>query len=1147
MLTAIERANAEQRRAANPAVSAFTAASAGSGKTKLLTDRLLRLMLDGARPDKILCLTYTKAAAAEMRIRLNARLGAWVVLPAPALAAQLQALDVTPDAATLARARKLFADVLDLAGGMRIETIHAFCQSLLRRFPLEAELSPHFQLADDENFAQTLREARETALAAPGARAAAEILAAEIDETSFIQLTEAFCASPAATSLLADAQALVALQRAALGAGADDEATMIAAAVNLPHESELKTAILRIAFCGTAIKGQGQAQQWLNWLAQTQPLRIKNWQRWAGFFFTSKGEPSDIASLCGKQLNDEAAAIAAVIARERARISAVQEACKAARLVALNAALIDLLQPIARAEQQAKTLAARLSYGDLITQTQKLLHDPGASWVLYKLDGGITHLLLDEVQDTSPAQWEIANAIAAEFFAGSGAHDEPRSIFAVGDPKQSIFSFQGADKNSFESYREKFKDQAVAAGQPWLDGALTVSFRSTLPVLALTDAVFADGFARSGVYAQTEVAAHVPSRTGQAGRVELWPLTQAQPATPAPAWAVPGGYQRAASAHSQLAAQIADAVAARLEQPLPSRGRRARPGDVLILVRRRNALVGAIMRALKANGIPVAGLDRMVLTAQPAISDMLALCDALLLPEDDCAMAQFLVSPLGGLADESLMALAMGRSATLVAALFARAAEQPDWAEAKGFYEALRQKVDFLTPHALLAEALGPLGGRAKLLRRLGAEAAEPLDEFLAEALNFSQIEPGSLQGFVQKMRLASASLKRETEQGGDQVRIMTVHGAKGLQAPIVILPDTTGLPQANDQLFWLEVPGQAATVPLYCPHVGLRSQAVTAAVNAKKAADLYEYNRLLYVALTRAEDELLICGVQGKKKLPEKCWYNSVAAGFARLDADKQNDRLVFATLQTDLPDRHESDFAPTHAVLPAWAGGAPAWAAHAPPRETTRPERIVPSRAAEDEVKRAIAASPLGAGPLGAGPLGAGLAQTRSARLAAMAKGSVIHALLQHLPSLPASSRRAAARQFLEAQDETIAAQAEGICESVLAVLNNPVLYDLFGPNSHAEIPLAGIVGEREIGGLIDRLAILPGQIWVADYKTDRTPPASLDAVPEKYVAQLAAYRAILRQIYPDHALRCLLIWTETGAVIELPDDLLAAQVLA
>ncbi len=1133
-MTVLDRANAEQRAASNPATSAFVAASAGSGKTKLLTDRLLRLMLAGTPPGRILCLTYTKAAAAEMTIRLNARLGKWVVMRQDELITALAELDVLPNAENLARARKLFADVLDLPGGMRISTIHAFCQSLLRRFPLEAGLSPHFELEDETAAAQRLRDAREDVLADPDMRREILALAAETNEQDFSLLTAKFSAGNDLQPLLQQfgADGLAAMQAAALGAETLDDAAILTAAVTWPAAPDVRAALRRISLDGPP-KAAASALIRLDWLAQGAEDRAATWPDWVDGFFGAK-DRSALSTVIGAKLLAAAPDLGPIITAEQDRIASIEDARKAARLAVLNRHLLTLLAPILHGNAAQKTAA--LSYADLIAHTGRILIDPGAAWILYKLDGGIDHLLLDEVQDTAPTQWDIAGAIAAEFFAGAGARDIPRSVFAVGDAKQSIFSFQGADLQSFETYRAKFRNQVTDAGQNWLDGQLSVSFRSTAPVLALTDAVFAQGPARIGV-CDTTTLTHGVSRTGQAGSVTLWPLTQAVAAPALPSWAPPADYQGADSAKAILARDLATHIKTMLDSGriLPSRARPITPGDILVLVRRRDELVTALTAACKAAGIPIAGIDRMELTQQQAVSDLLALCDSLLLPEDDLAFGQFLASPLGGLSDESLMNLAIGRAGPLSTALHARRAEQPDWAAAAQMFDTLRQRADFITPYALLAEALGPLGGRARLLRRLGPEAAEPIDELLAEAIAHSRAEPGALQTFVHALRQSGASIKREADAGGDVVRIMTVHGAKGLQAPIVILPDTAAIPNHTETLYWLPVPQQNTTVPVFCPRAALRSAAVTAAQTTAKAAITAEQNRLLYVALTRAEDEILICGAKGSKAPQDTCWYRLVEAGFAHLGIlPDENGHLTLSTPQTAPPDRIGAKTTASIATLPAWAGAAPLWAATPPAAETTRPEPLAPSRATEAEPKNAIAAS----------PLGGGLATLRAARLAALAKGRVVHALLQHLPDFAPPKRRAAAAKYLAKVPELDTPTRAAILESVMSLLEDPALAPLFGPGSRAEIPLAGVVADIEIGGLADRLAILPDRILLADYKTDRAPPADAAGIPPAYLRQLAAYQAILRQIFPTRPITCLLIFTQTAAVLTVPEQNLAGH---
>jgi ATP-dependent helicase/nuclease subunit A len=1145
-MTPLERANAEQRAASNPKISAFVAASAGSGKTKLLTDRLLRLMLSGTRPDRILCLTYTKAAAAEMTIRLNRRLGEWVAMPERELDAQLQLLDIDANAKTRRQARMLFGDVLDLPGGMRIETIHAFCQSLLRRFPLEAGVSPHFKLEEEAAAAMRLREAREYILSAPEHREAITALAGETDERSFTDLiTKLNAGEDALHELLRTHEAadISGMQYDALNALSRSHEDILRKAMQWPRETHLRTVLSRIASGGTNT-GKTWALDRLAWLDADIENRLATWDDWVKSHFTVKGERRKMKTYTGVALAAEADLLHAEIDLEHDRIENLQDAVKAAQLLMLNSHLLNVAAPILQYDSSAKSEQAQVTYGDLISMTGELLKDPGAAWILYKLDGGIEHLLLDEVQDTAPEQWKIANAIAEEFFAGQGATDQPRSIFAVGDAKQSIFSFQGADLHSFETNRASFRSRVKDAGQRWLDGELSVSFRSTAPILKLVDAVFSAGPAQAGVVAPGATLSHGVSRSGQAGSVAIWPLTEPSAAPDPPAWEVPDDYASEDSAKTVLAREIALHIRKLLDEPhvFQSRGRVISPGDVLILIRRRDEMVSAITRELKKIGVPVAGADRMVLTEQQAVSDLLALCDALLLPQDDLAFAQFLASPLGDLGDESLMQLAIARRGSLYGALAARHGERKDWDAAHGFFSALRAQADFVPPYALLMEALGPLGGRARLLARLGPEAAEPIDELLAEALAFVSREAVSLQNFVFSLRQSGAEIKREAESGGDVVRIMTVHGAKGLQAPLVILPDTAGMPKFDENLFWLTPPQPAAPqsdtkVPIYCPRKELRPKAVSEAIAQEKAAKLEEYNRLLYVALTRAEDELIVCGAKPKNTVSELCWYESVRRGFERLEVPPDADgKRVSANSQTAEPDRRSAlaTVAPV-SPIPGWTGGAPFWRATPPPVETTRPEPLAPSRNTEDDAKRAVTAS----------PLGDTLARFRQARAAALAKGRMVHALLQHLPEIPAARRGQAADRYLAyAAGELAPNDRAAIGRSVMEILEDRRLLPLFAAGSRAEAPITGVVGDMEIGGLIDRLAIGETEILVADYKTDRQPPASADAIPPAYLRQLAAYAALLAQIYPSHSITCVLIWTESAIPMLVPRDLLAGH---
>ena len=1141
-LSPTQIANNAQRLASDPAVSAFVSASAGSGKTKLLTDRLLRLMLGGAEPSRIQCLTFTKAAAAEMAMRLQRRLGQWVTLEDAKLDAELDAIGVLPSDDTRRKARELFADVLDLPGGMRIGTIHAFCQSLLRRFPLEANLSPHFTLSDDRDTDEAWQQAREAMLT----DAADSPLGAFLDDIAgwtrldgFGKLVQAVARDAdrmAALAALSPAELLAAISRV-LGAVPFDP---VAAAedVDLPR---LLPQLKIIAEKGSAVVAN-RAIEMLDWLGMHPPQRAEHWGIWQAQFFNKDGDPRSFGSFPNKNARPLVPDFEDAIQAEIARIEALLDADRAHRLAPIATAFILLSRPVLDSYASGKSQHGRLDYDDLIVRTGKLLEDPGAAWVLFKLDGGLDHLLLDEVQDTAPAQWHIAGQLTEEFFAGEGAHsNRARTVFAVGDRKQSIYGFQGADPDAFEHWRARTGARVKQSGQEWRDVPLDVSFRSTEPVLSLVDAVFADPEAAAGVATPDAPLRHVVQREGFAGRIELWPLAQAAEEAAPDLWSAPRENRGQRNPRQILAEALAHQIRTWIDsgEILPSQNRPIAPGDILVLVRKRDAFCNAFVNALKAGGVPVAGLDRITLTAEPAVQDMLALCDALLLPEDDLSLACVLTSPLGLLDDDGLMQLAMARGGvSLWRAL--QASDDPACVASAEFLRALFARVDHVTPHALLAEALGPLGGRARLLGRFGHEAAEPLDELLAAALRYAQTHPPSLQGFVHWLRQTAASIKREPEGAGgeslDAVRIMTVHGAKGLQAPVVILPDTTGKPPDDRGIVWLRDAVTGLDLPIWSPNAEVLCNAVRRARGGGAVAQAEEKNRLLYVALTRAEDRLLICGWKGKNAPPKDSWYQQIQRGFEALGLQPQPfaggkdgypaEIWVRESAQTAPPKSRGRSASTTPAALPGWIGQAPLWRPDPLPPEPALPQPLAPSRPEGAE---------LGPVPEADSPLAARDVQGNRFR-----RGQVVHALLQHLPDLAPETRMAAARGYIGQALPDLRA-VDALVAEVMAVLDHPQLAALFGPGSRAEVPLSGVVAGQVIGGMIDRLALQPGRVLVADYKTNRNPPAAVQHTPILYLRQMAAYRAVLREIFPDSNIICALIWTVGAHAMVLPDEVL------
>ncbi|MGO8919984.1 MAG: double-strand break repair helicase AddA [Stellaceae bacterium] len=1113
-----------QQQAADVAASVWVAASAGTGKTKVLTDRVLALMLAGAPPTRILCLTFTKAAAAEMANRLNDRLSAWTVRGEGELAQELLALTgAMPDAALLPRARQLFARVLDAAGGMRIETIHAFCQSLLRRFPIEAGVAPHFAVMDERSAAEALAAARETVLAAArdgGDAALAGALAEvtrHIPERSFDALMGQLALERArlARALAQGGERFADRLARALDVNPDlGEDEIVAGAC---AESEFEGADLRRAAAvllqSDALTDQRAGQRIADWLSVTAAERALVIDDYLLAFFTREGAPR--AALMTRKLAAQQPQSAQALAAEGERLAEMVAARGAAALHAATAALVRLGDALLAAYERHKAARALLDYDDLVLKTRDLLQRPGvAPWVLFKLDGGLDHILIDEAQDTNPEQWEVVQALADEFFTGEGARAERRTIFAVGDAKQSIYSFQRADPREFLRLRDYFAARVKASRQDWQSVDLDISFRSTDAVLAAVDAIFARAEASEGVALDGAPIHHLPFRQGHAGLVELWPPVEPDVAPAATPWELPLEQRRQRAPQTLLAQAIAAEIRGWLDrgERLAARDRPVRAGDVMVLVRRRGAFVTELVRALKQVEVAVAGVDRMLLTDQLAVQDMMALGQFLLLPEDDLTLATVLKGPLFGFDEELLYALAFPRERSLWQELRRRQGEHLAFAAAASRLGALLARADFVPPYELFAEVLGALGGRRAALARLGPEAQDPLDEFLSLALAYERMHGPSLQGFLHWLATGETEVKRDLEQRGrDEVRVLTVHGAKGLQAPIVFLPDTLQVPRQALPLLWTE-----RGLPLWKAHEGCAAPALQAALAEARQRREAEYRRLLYVALTRAEDRLYICGWRNRQKPAEQCWYHLVARG---LDAAPGAETVEFApgsalwrgqgrrlaTPQRAAPDRRER--------LPELADRArslPAWALSPPPPEPSPPRPLAPSRPS--------AADPAVRSPLGAEE-GMGLL-----------RGRLVHRLLQSLPDLPAASRGAAARRFLALPVHGLSpAQQQGLAAETLAVLDHAEFAPLFAPGSQAEVPVVALLGGKALSGQIDRLVVTPEGVMIVDYKTLRPPPRAEAEVPAAYLDQLAAYRAALAAIYPGRTIRCALLWTE------------------
>ena len=1147
-----------QARAANPRLSAFVTANAGSGKTKTLIDRVARLLLAGASPDEILCVTYTKAAAAEMQNRLFELLGDWSVREDPELRVQLADLEgrASSDykAKELSAARALFARALETPGGLRIQTLHAFCEKLLRRFPLEAGISPGFEVLDDLAAAQLAKSARlglaRQVLKGDGRIAEAYArLSVDMAFDAFESLFDDFTARAG--------ELREAIDSAEAAGGLEAVVWTTLTGTPEPLDPEAARAELEDMSAGPSPE---------TWLAIAEGLDVKgagvNAGKLRDVLRRTQGRPAlaDLRSILvtaqfkpqrgigGDKTLRHAPELKAELDAEIERLHTlfIREKQAAAGRRTLDTLLLAEAWLTAYAIEKAHS--GKLDFGDLIDRTLALTRDSQmAAWVLFKLDQGLAHVLVDEAQDTSPAQWSILRQLTEDFFAGAGQAGKEgalrRSLFVVGDQKQSIYSFQGASPERLELEFGHHSRRALAAGAAFERIELAVSWRSTRQVLGFVDAVYADPELSQGLMTGRDgmdAPLRHEARREDDGCIDLWDLVEPPEKSDRKAWEAPPDTPDPNSATRELARRIAREIAGIVNRgeavgDKKSGGKRpARWGDFLVLVRRRGRLFDEVILELKRQGVPVGGADRLKLAEHILFDDLRALVRFALYPGDDLTLAALLRSPFCDVSDESLFALAYQRPETrLWEALMARSeagtpdAGRAEWAQARQVLASVlsaagQSPYDFIVGRLESAGSCGRTQ-RQRLLTRLGREAEEALGVFLEKTLELEQSGVRDLEAFAAALDSLKVDVKRETEaEAADEVRVMTAHGAKGLEASIIILPDTTfndsdgaGLVRAADGTFlWLGAKNDD------CP-------AQTDARALRKAAADQELQRLLYVGLTRARDRLIVCGALPGGRSADKPpgWWGVMEAVFA--------NRLAGRFRRIEAEDFGFRRFGEDPEVL-GQAGATPEAAKAPPPAWLSRPALPEPlARLASPsdlgDSARVAAVSPLAGAP--------GMGRFR--------RGELVHRLLQVLPDLPEATRHSAARRLLGKEAGLAVDQIEEMATAALGVLEHPDFAFLFGPGSRAEAAIVGGSGllppGLRISGRIDRLVVRADEILFADFKTNRPAPASIEAADPAYLRQLAMYWAVLSDLYPDRPVRAALVWTDGPLLTPAPEALL------
>ncbi len=1158
--------NENQLRASHPRASVWVSASAGTGKTKVLADRFLRLMLpsfekntvvEGTEPEKILCLTYTKAGASNMAERIQNILSHWAVCDENTLIKELQTLiGQNPNQAMIDRARQLFARIADKGGDLKIMTIHAFCQSLLGRFPLEAGISPNFDIADDatqydlqhDSYLELLKNTDHD----PNLGPALDKMIADHDISTLENIIKHIAKNQNKVLKLIEGRSIKDIEQQTqkdlgyphLVSKEDIQNNIYNYFNNL--ESEIKSMLDKISQAqgATTIKFYNAFS---DWLALPIEQRKKNLSIVENYLLTKDGLPRK--TLITKRDGDEQTL--KQIETLQADYWALKQEYYAACILEQTLGAVHVAKAYLKIYNRLKKERNLMDYADQVRHTLELLsQDHIAPWILYKIDHGIEHVLIDEAQDTSPEQWDIIRKLTTDFFSGLGANDIQRTIFAVGDIKQSIYSFQGAEPQGFIDMREYYKAQVLAAQQNWESLPMIVNFRSSSSILASVDTVFQQPDTHAATLEETTIQHQTfKDFKWHAGTVELWPVFEQKSQKSDGSRYIPTTLLRQPRPDILMCTHIATTIKSWLNEKrvLDWTNAPIEPRDIMILVRKRGTLMQKLVNALKKQNIPVAGIDKMRLNEQLSVKDVMALIQFTLNPDDDLNTAICLKTPIINLNDQELEDLCLNRHPkTLWMAL--RESQNERLKDIADYLKSLEDKSAYLSPYDVvdyLIHAPCPadaVSGRRAFLKRLGTDCLDPLQELLNQTLHYERQNKADLQSFIHWILNSDTDIKRELSDDAqsNEVRILTAHGSKGLEAPIVFLPDTTDAPQSesmakgfmwSDQGFYWGASRMVKTV-----------EATQSIHDSNQKRQMDEYYRLLYVAMTRAKEHLIVTG-QKSNTVKEDTWYGVISSALKNHpditpqdfdappslhdmattsyilhnatgnDATREQSQEVKAESKSSISyDTLKSDYS---------------WIFEQAEIEQPFERPLRPSR---PDIEEASVDSPL----------------QRNDDERRFWRGNVIHTLLQSLPDLPKTEWESAITQYLSYPSIGASPKAvANITKELLAVMNNPEFAAVFGPKSRAEVPISGSITLRGqpfiVNGQIDRLAETDEDILIIDYKTNRPASETVETIPKEYLHQMATYRELIKTIYPDKNIKTAILWTYSAELMVIPNAVL------
>ncbi|HAG53398.1 MAG TPA: hypothetical protein DCL21_06400 [Alphaproteobacteria bacterium] len=1113
-----QKATKLQLQASHPESSVWVSASAGTGKTHVLTQRILRLLLNDPflKISEVLAITFTKAAAMEMQNRLIEKLAEWVKATDSDLLTELEfLLQRKANAKDLINARILLTKVIDDSVGLNISTVHSFCETLLRKFPLEAGIPSSFTLIEDRDARKLLKKAWFKAVKQQidtnkdlfsqvanlmGEHSLTDAVNTILNQKNrFYKMLYHYGGINQFLVNLKEEFKIISFDEAALRSQILD--------FDIDTKNKLKD-ILDVALAdgsATCMKLVDKLEKVLQKNGTQKDLTAL----YKDIYFTKDKPRAKV--LTKKPAEKLSFDIEDFKMEEFDRINAILDSITNLQNYKISQVLCILADKMFKYYEKEKLDLSYLDFNDLIDYSEKLVNKTEIQdWIRYKLDSKIKHCLIDEAQDTDMQQWNILHGIIEEFYFGQGQHEKPRTTFAVGDMKQSIYRFRGANPEVFDNIRQELDKKAAPIDHDFKVVGLHTSFRSTQAVLNFVDEVFNEPSRKVALDGINESLHHQVYKYDQAGRVEIAPLLTKDDLVideEVNDYEIPVGAQKTNDKLSLRQMNYLN-VANKIKYLLDFEN--TPPKDIIVLLRNRTGMPDLIEQLTKLN-IPHTGADEIYLSDSVIIDDLIAFAKFLCFENDDLSFLQILKSPAFNYSDDVLFKhFAEYKKQRKIPTFYQYIRGIEEFNNVICKFDSFKQKANKVRVFDLYLEIINSLELSEKLMADLGGsipaqqnQVKDTIDEFLRQIEGFSEL---SLLSFLDWFKKYSAKIKKNTANASDAVRLMTIHGSKGLEANAIFLPDC-GLDSVKDSLrkekllFKKDELAKVDTAFIYKTRNTEKPTSLEEEILAKEEKLFFEDDmRLLYVALTRARGEIYVSGVHDKGDLSEYSWYSILqkameyrierqSLGYSKLE----DGTLVFKTAKLlDSPANKAKEEKESEEIeLPAWIN-----------QNAAKETGIMQERASYNITSAEY------------------IEKLRERSQENYQYGNAVHKLLEELPKINADERELYLDEFL-GNKQTLA-NPEQIKSKVLNILDKySQIFNL--ETSFAEVHIQGQSENKKITGIVDRITVLDDKVYVIDYKTGQKNSEYI----LKYKQQLALYAKVLKEVYQDKQVVPAILW--------------------